>query len=69
MTKQINIADEAKQQLIDLFEVAMNMENNGNDFRRGKGIGMQKGVEKTLLALGFKPVFDDDWNMIDIVNR
>ena len=69
--EKVIISKEAKQKLIDSFKIAMNMENEngGNDFRRGKGIGMQKGIEKTLKALGLSPVFDDEWNLIDIKVR
>ena len=56
-----------KKKVLSLIAKAENKENGArNDFERGKAIGEFRGILKTLQAIGFDVVYDDDCNAVDI---
>lgn len=54
-------------QIIDQYNKAVEIENrNESEYRRGKGIGIQRGIEKTLKALGYEIVYEESTFSCDL---
>jgi hypothetical protein len=59
--------EKTKQEILSLMTKAEDAENHADsDFRRGRAIGEQHGIEKALRAMGLVVVFDDEMNACDI---
>lgn len=61
--------EQAIDQILKTLNNGIEMENlDENEYRRGKGVGIQRGIEKTLKALGYEVLYDSFSGMaFDIV--
>lgn len=64
----------AKARILATINKGVNEEDNAqSDFRRGRGVGIQRGAERTLFELGYSVVYEDDPDgnvvAVDIVER
>ena len=60
--------DQAIETIINELNRGIELQGSDSDHRRGKGIGIEVGIEKTLKALGYEVLYDSFSGMaFDIV--